>query len=259
MPPSDAPTESFTEGPVGPRRQMTPGVAYSQFVHAVTLLKSAQTYLEVGVHKGATLQMIDCAAIGVDPSLVFDRNPMKGKPVLHLYQMGSDDFFRDHDPRAIFGRSVDVAFLDGMHRFEFLLRDFMNTERACGSDSVILLDDCLPANLEMTERERRPDLRRDKEMAGWWTGDVWKVLDILREYRPDLRITPVDVIPTGCIVVTGLDPASTRLAEAYDEIIARYLPIEMDAARFHAHWAAYAPRPVAEVVKDVSLWGPAAG
>lgn len=236
---------------------MQPGVSYSQFVQAVTVLKGAQTYLEVGVHQGATLALVECAAIGVDPQLAFDRNPMAGKPALHLYQMTSDDFFQSHDPRAILGRPVDVAFLDGMHLFEFLLRDFINTERACGPGSVILLDDCLPANLEMTERERRPDLRQDREMAGWWTGDVWKVLDILRKYRPDLRITPVDVIPTGCIVVSGLDPGSTRLANAYDEIVARYGPVVMDDAGFHAHWAAYAPRAVGEVVEDQTLWGEA--
>jgi hypothetical protein len=83
---------------------------------------------------------------------------------------------------------VDVAFLDGMHLFEYLLRDFIHTERVCDRNSVILLDDCLPVNIEMTDGERRPDLRKDAELASWWTGDVWKVVEILRELRPDLRI-----------------------------------------------------------------------
>jgi hypothetical protein len=231
---------------------MLRGPSYREFVREVVVRTGAKSYLEIGVHNGSTLAVIDCAAIGVDPQFVFDRNPMGKKPTLHLYQMGSDDFFRAHDPRAIFGRPVDVAFLDGLHLFEYLLRDFINTERVCGPESVILLDDCLPANLEMTEREHRPQLRKDQGIAGWWTGDVWKVVHVLREHRPDLRIVPVDVFPTGSMVITGLDPASTRLQDAYSEIVERYAAMVMDDPMFETHWRVNAPRPASDVAADFS-------
>jgi hypothetical protein len=174
----------------------------------------------------STFGPIECASIGVDPNFTIKFEPMRQKPSMHLYQMTSDDYFRDHDPRAIFGGPVDVAFLDGLHLFDFLLRDFINAEKVCHEKSVILLDDCLPINLEMTEREHRPTLRKDQGVAAWWTGDVWKVVSVLRQYRPD------------SIVVTGLDPKSTVLSDAYDEIIARFdSQAPTTPEEFEAHWA----------------------
>ena len=236
-----------------PLRKSLRGPVYREFVRDVVQRKGAGNYLEIGVHNGSSLALIDCPAIGVDPAFVFDRNPIGRKSVLHLYQMGSDQFFRDHDPRAIFGGPVDVAFLDGLHQFEYLLRDFMNTERVCDRSSLIMMDDCLPINLEMTERKHRPELRKDKPLAGWWTGDVWKVVTILREYRPDLRILPIDVTPTGSMVVTNLDPASTVLQDAYLEIMDRFAAVQFDEDSFEAHWTLNAPRPAAELIQDFEL------
>ena len=54
------------------------------------------------------------------------------------------------------------------------------------------------------------------------SGDVWKVVSILREYRPDLRIKIVATAPSGLCVVRGLDPASRVLGDRLDEIVERY-------------------------------------
>ena len=246
-PQTDAPT-----GEIPPRKALT-GPAYRQFVWDVLARKGARNYLEVGVRDGVTLAEAECPSIGVDPQFIFNRNPVGKKRVLHLYQMTSDDYFRDHDPRAVFGRPVDVAFLDGMHLFEYLLRDFINTERVSAAHSVVLLDDCLPINMEMTERVHRPEQRRDRQIAGWWTGDVWKVVEILREYRPDLRITPVDVIPTGSIVISNLDPTSTLLYDRYFEIVDRFASVEFTPASFEAYWARNAPVPAARLTGGFDL------
>jgi hypothetical protein len=106
---------------VPPARKSLTGPLYSAFVWDVLARKNARNYLEVGVRDGATLAKVDCPAIGVDPAFAFNRNPVGHKRVLHLYQMTSDAFFRDFDPRQIFGSTVDVAFLDGLHQFEYLL------------------------------------------------------------------------------------------------------------------------------------------
>jgi hypothetical protein len=224
-----------------PPRKVLIGPTYRQFIVELLKKKNARNYLEVGVRAGETIAEATCPTIGVDPNFVIDRNPVGPKRVLHLYQMTSDEFFRDHDPRAVFGGTVDVAFLDGLHVFEYLLRDFINTERVCDRNSLILLDDCLPVNMEMTEREHRRELRVDKSIAGWWTGDVWKVVSILRELRPDLRITPVDVRPTGSIMISNLDPTSTVLYDRYFEILDKYLPIALTPAVFEAYWKTNRP------------------
>jgi hypothetical protein len=148
---------------------------------------------------------------------------------------------------------VDVAFLDGMHLFEYLLRDFINVERACDRNSVVMLDDCLPINIEMTERTSRPELRKDRQIAGWWTGDVWKVVSILRELRPDLRITPIDVIPTGSIVVTNLDPTSTVLYDRYFDIVEQHRGVEFTPESFEAYWKTNAPGPATAVTSGFDL------
>lgn len=244
--------DSRTETMAPPRKVMQ-GPLYRDFVKAMTEVKAARNYLEVGVHNGSTLALIERPTIGVDPAFVFDRNPVGRKRALHLFQMTSDEFFRDHDPRAIFGAPVDVAFLDGMHRFEFLLRDFMNTERVCDRNGVIMMDDCLPVNIEMTERVNRPENRQDKATATMWTGDVWKVVTILREYRPDLRITPVDVVPTGSIVVSNLDPSSTRLSDAYFEIVDRFAAVTMTPDDFEAYWTVNRPIQPFDVLNDFGL------
>ena len=217
------------------------GPAYLLLVQRISQLKKARNYLEVGVHNGSTIELIDCPAIGVDPEFVFQRNPMGKKPVLHLYQQTSDDFFRDHDPRRILGAEVDLAFLDGLHLFEFLLRDFINTERVSATDGLILMDDCLPPSLEMTERDHKPELRRDQTRKGWWTGDVWKVVNVLRQYRPDLRLMAVDVVPTGSIVVSKLDPGSTVLRDRYNDIMDEYLATVMTEEMFENYWQENAP------------------
>lgn len=237
-----------------PPRKPLVGPPYRDFIADLVKAKNARNYLEVGVRDAVTLANIPCHAIGVDPNFVINRNPMGGgKRVLHLYQMTSDEFFRDHDPRAVFGHPVDVAFLDGLHLFEYLLRDFINTERVCDRNSVILLDDCLPINIEMTERLHRAELRVDKPIAGWWTGDVWKVVAILRDLRPDLRITPIDVRPTGSVMITNLDPGSTVLYDRYFEIIDRYHPMPLTSEVFEAYWATNKPVTTTSVLDNFGL------
>ena len=93
------------------------------------------TYLEIGVDTGKTLALARCHAIGIDPQFRFQQmevmRAVVAKPSVALYQMPSDDFFARFNPTTLFGGPIEMAFLDGMHRCEFLLRDFFHTERHC--------------------------------------------------------------------------------------------------------------------------------
>ena len=93
-----------------------------------------------------------------------------------LFQMTSDAFFRDKSSLSCIDGEIDLAFLDGMHTFEFLLRDFYNTEAICGPHSLIAMHDCLPLNIEMTHRNMGVSLEKGRNSAfpDFWTGDVWK-------------------------------------------------------------------------------------
>jgi hypothetical protein len=246
-------TEEITMSAPAQTRKLLSGPAYIYYIHELLRRRNARKYMEIGVRAGSCLAGVNCPSIGVDPKLVFDRNPMGGKQVLHLYQMTSDEFFARHDPSRIFGETIDTAFLDGLHQFEYLLRDFINTEKHCGKNSLVLMDDCLPINIEMTERIHAPEKRLDKEIAGWWTGDVWKVVSALREFRPDLRITPVDVRPTGSIGVSNLDPQSTVLEDRYFEIIDRYLAMELTEEVFEDYWRRNAPIKTSDILENFEM------
>jgi hypothetical protein len=85
-----------------------------------------------------------------------------------------------------------------------VLRDFANVERWASPDTVVVLHDCLPVDEVSAARERTTSL---------WTGDVWKVVPVLRDYRPDLRLTVIGASPSGLVVVEGLDPANRVLVD----------------------------------------------
>ena len=175
-----------------------------------------RTYAEIGVYTGRSLARArpGTKLVGIDPKpLVVDPAV---EAVARIFRMTSDEFFERHDLKEVLGGlPVDLAFIDGMHLFEFVLRDFMNLERNSGEKSVILIHDTAPPDSETAQREA--------ETPGW-TGDVWKIIPCLREFRPDLQITAIDV-PPGMTMVEGLDPTSGVLAGAYDEILARYVPM----------------------------------
>lgn len=213
------------------------GQMYTRFLKNFHEVMQPKTYLEVGTQNGGTLMLASCASIAIDPRFQLNVNVAKGKPTCFLYQKTSDDFFHHYDPAAILGAPIDFAFLDGLHRFEFLLRDFMNAERFAHKRSVIMMHDCVPPGFYMTTRDMDDPIRLQKSAFGpWWTGDVFKVIPILRRYRPDLKIKLLDCMPTGLVMITGLDPQSDVLRNAYDDII-RATSTELERAEYEAYWS----------------------
>jgi hypothetical protein len=165
-----------------------------------------RTYLEIGIRTGRSMVLSRCRSIGVDPFFKID-NPIHCD--VQLIKATSDDFFAGDEPLAHFeGVPVDLAFIDGMHLSDFALRDFINIEPFMADTGVVVLDDVLPRNGLEAARDRKTEP---------WTGDVYKVVEILRRRRPDLVVVLVNTAPTGTAVVMGVDPASTVLKEAYAE------------------------------------------
>lgn len=148
-------------------------------------------YLEIGVQHGWSLDLSKApTTIGIDPQPL-----VEAKNTQRIYKMTSDDFFDKwgYQEQPL---NIDLAFIDGMHLVENALRDYANIERYCHERSVVVFDDVLPTTREMAARE---------QCLGDWTGDVWRVYDILRERRPDLVLLLVDTQPTGVLVVLRPD------------------------------------------------------
>lgn len=211
------------------------GKPYVSLLEEIHKKAKPRTYFEIGVQFGDTIKLAECATIGVDPRFRCETNIIGGKPICYLFQQTSDIFFERNNPSAIFGRSIDLAFLDGMHLFEFLLRDFINTEKHCARESVIALHDCLPPGFYMTSRDMADANHPRSAFPGWWAGDVWKMIPALQEYRPELSVTIIDSAPTGLVLITNLNPSDNTLSENYDKITNDFQ--SMDRNNFTKYWA----------------------
>jgi hypothetical protein len=154
-----------------------------------------RTYLEVGVQHGWSIDLAIHSelAIGIDPE-----PQVTAKRNQTIFTMTSDLFFDNTDVTPLSARGIDMAFIDGMHLFEYALRDFQNIERYCHPQTVVLFDDVLPRNQHEARR-----MAPGEPVYGDWTGDVWKVDKILRHYHPDLTYRLIDTQPTGLLAVTG--------------------------------------------------------
>jgi hypothetical protein len=123
-------------------------------------------------------------------------------------------------PALLGGKPLDMAFIDGMHHFEYALRDFINIEPLCGPRSLIFIHDCYPIDARSAERE---------QTTAFWSGDIWRLIVLLKKYRPDLAIHTLGAPPTGLGLITHLDPASTLLRARLPELIAEGLALDFSS------------------------------
>jgi len=165
-----------------------------------------RTYLEVGINLGTSMALSRVPSVGVDPefSVVAEL-----EADVHLARTTSDEFFARKSPLAHLPFPVaDLAFIDGMHLSEYVLRDYLNVERFTTPASVILLDDMLPRSVDEAARRRH---------THQWAGDVYKAGQALRDLRPDLLLIDVDTTPTGTVLVLAPDAARGGVLPGYDE------------------------------------------
>ncbi len=197
---------------------MFPGPRYRDHLAALHEWLRPERYLEIGVFKGETLALArpGTQAIGVDPA----PRPEAARAyaaATTILRMTSDACFANDAPQ-IAGK-IDLAFIDGLHLFEQVLRDVINVERCCQPGSVIVLHDTLPVAQAATARLRR---------TSHWCGDVWKIVPCLRRHRPDLAMLTIPTHPSGLTLITRLDPScgtpfARTLADRFDEVVAEWV------------------------------------
>ena len=209
------------------------GMRYLEFLRGVHAAMQPQWYLEIGTNRGNSIVLADCAAIVIDPQFRLSADVIGKKPELHMFQMTSDDAFACDRLKKL-GIRIDMAFLDGLHVAEFLLRDFMNTEAMMADDGVIFMHDTAPFDHVMTNREFLRGIPAS-------TGDVWKILPILKEYRPELEILHLDCKPTGLTMIRGPWRKSNALKKNYAEILERFVPMDLMGFGVNRFYADFAP------------------
>lgn len=172
-----------------------------------------ETYVEIGVHKGNSLALAQdqTVTIGIDPFPCIEK---KIRSNARIYPITSDEFFGRYNLfEELKKEKLSLAFIDGLHHSEQVLKDFINLERYSDKDTVIILHDCLPISKTVASRTRS---------TTFWTGDTWKAIMFLIKYRPDLNIRTIPTPPSGLIIVTNFDSSSTILSDKYDQFISDY-------------------------------------
>jgi tetratricopeptide (TPR) repeat protein len=193
------------------------GPDYLAVLSAIHRHVRPRTYVEIGVETGQSIALAlpETRSIGVDPE---PKIALTLGPLTRVVAEKSDDYFARHDVRGeLGGLPIDLAFIDGMHWFEFALRDFINIEKHSSSRSTILIHDCYPLNRVTAERDRK---------TLFWSGDAWRLVLVLRKHRPDLSVNVIATAPTGLCVVRRLDPDSRVLENRYDAIVQEFLALD---------------------------------
>lgn len=193
---------------------------YYETLRLIHQLTKPKLYVEVGVSHGDSIVLANKETIvfGIDPDPSAIRTSLTEN--ITIFPMTSDDFFGSDALKALTVAPLDLAFIDGMHLFEYALRDFINLEKNSHSGTVVLVHDCLPLDEHTSQRTQIP---------GYWSGDVWKLILVLKKYRPDLRIATLDVAPTGLGTIRGLDRENNVLSENYEEIVKTYTNLPFSA------------------------------
>tara|TARA_B100000035_G_scaffold260830_1_gene231787 strand:- start:834 stop:1511 length:678 start_codon:yes stop_codon:yes gene_type:complete len=112
-------------------------------------------YLEIGCDQDQLFSKVQIQnKIGVDP--VSGGNIRKT----------SDDFFKDND------KKFDIIFIDGLHTYEQVKKDILNSVHCLTQNGIILVHDCMPDSLSKQAVPRYRML---------WNGDVWKAIVDLRQ------------------------------------------------------------------------------
>lgn len=168
-----------------------PGPDYYQLLAFLHQALRPKLYVEIGVRDGSSLKLAgpDTHCIGIDPLAQF--GPHGGRTTLAF---STSDAFFAHEPNREKVRGFDLAFIDGDHSFDQALRDFRNLEALAKPTSIICIHDVIP----MDARTATP-----KAETAFHTGDVWRLMMTLCEYRPDLLTFTVACPPTGLGIVGG--------------------------------------------------------
>ena len=205
-----------------------PGQDYRAWLAWLHRHLNPKVYVEIGVEAGISLALVQrgTQVIAIDPSPVGD--PLHNCPSSgQLFVQTSADFFAKVPARSgLTLTGFNLAVIDGDHRFESVLNDFIALERHAAPGAVVLLHDTLPLTESTSGGERH---------TGFYSGDAWKIVPCLRALRPDLRLTTLPTAPTGLTVITGLTPTSTILQERQTLIHQVYASLPSAHAVAHPH------------------------
>lgn len=130
-------------------------------INKIIDIKNFSSYLEIGCDDDHAFSKIRLTnKIGVDP---YSGGNFRGT---------SDQFFSQNN------KKFDCVFIDGLHEYDQVNKDILNSLDNLNENGIILLHDCLPKSMSQQAVPRHQ----------WvWNGDVWKCI-VKYRCRKDLDI-----------------------------------------------------------------------
>ena len=113
----------------------------------------------------------DYLEIGCDQDQLFSKVRIKNKTGVDPINGGnirktSDEFFRENK------KKFDIIFIDGLHTYNQVKKDILNSISCLKDEGIVLVHDCMPDSLS---KQAVPRYRMS------WNGDVWKAIVDLRQ------------------------------------------------------------------------------
>jgi len=173
------------------KRRLNKAVGRLEVIQEIIDRISAKTYIEIGVREGIVFEKVNCdLKIGIDPCPPYKQEFSEKERYVNSE---SDEFFNGSEPPFILKEGIDVAFIDGLHEYEQVVRDVKHCLKYLNTDGFIVVHDCNPAKeVYSTKGYSYDEARKNAECLGleWegpWNGDVWKAIAELRK-RDDIQI-----------------------------------------------------------------------
>jgi hypothetical protein len=138
-----------------------------------------KSYLEIGVN---TPEQPGYNWSGVEVELKHGVDPN----VNTTFRVTSDEFFEKY-----IKQKYDIVFVDGLHLFEQVYKDIINSLDNLNENGTIVVHDTNPIEEITQRRERASDA---------WHGDVWKAILKLRLENPNVEIDTVET-DEGCTII----------------------------------------------------------
>lgn len=208
----------------------------SGLINDIAKTIGACSYLEIGVEHGFTFNRVKVfQKTAVDPSFRFDhqKNLRAG---LTFHEITSDIFFQRAAKRENQNLRFDLVFIDGLHVFEQVLRDFINSVNLMSPGGVIVIDDTVPID-EYSALPSQEDCYRlrtasGKHNDGSWHGDVYKLIHILsKNEKHKIRIATVTDLNNPKTVVwmedgdwSSFEIESSSVDKTFDELFENGTP-----------------------------------
>ena len=168
-----------------------------QVIQTLMKEKKLNNYLEIGVFNGHIFFRVKSNfKVAVDPEFRFGALRKFVKSLLNprnfrnkYFEKTSDAFFQEDAPSLLNNKKFDIALIDGMHEYEYALRDVENTLQYLSPNGIIVMHDCNPKTKLAASSF---DEWKQRQFAGTWNGDVWKVMLHMQSLRSDVNAFVLD-------------------------------------------------------------------